>query len=214
MATSLFAEASMATRQSMKDRNPRWSRALPVLSSPRVTLRALRATDAPVLLQQFGSPNVSRYIVPPPSTLEGMREFIRWTHRARRQRGTSVFGVLPAGSTEVAGVMQLWKVERDFSVAECGFVLGERHWGSGVFTSGAHLLLGFAFDTLGVHRLEARAVVSNTRGNRALRKLGAVREGRLRGGFKHGAHYEDYVMWSVLAPHWRDRLIRSPRVRE
>jgi RimJ/RimL family protein N-acetyltransferase len=204
----------MAINQSMKDQPPRWSTGLPVLSSPLVTLRELRATDAPALLRQLRSPRVWRHIVPPPSTLDGMREFIRWTHRARRQRGTAVFGVFRSGDTDAVGVMQLWKVERDFSVAECGFVLGEGQWGSGVFASGAHLLLGFAFDTVGVHRLEARAVASNARGNRALRKLGAVREGRLRSGFKRGRNYEDYVMWSVLAPEWRDQLKRSRRVRK
>jgi RimJ/RimL family protein N-acetyltransferase len=188
---------------------PTWCRGLPVLSSPRVTLRELRAGDAPGLLPQLQSLSVRRYIAPPPSTIEELRTFIRWTHHARRQRRHLAFGVFPAGSTAAVGLMQLWKIESDFSVAECGFVLGEDHWGSGAFTSGARLLFEFAFNTLGVHRLEARAVASNARGNAALRKLGLTREGLLRSGFKNSEGYEDHVMWSILAPEWRDRLKSS-----
>ena len=45
------------------------------------------------------------------------------------------------------------------------------------------LVLTFAFDVVGVHRLEARAAVQNGRGNGALRKIGAVQEGILRKSF-------------------------------
>ena len=38
-------------------------------------------------------------------------------------------------------------------------------------------MLDFAFETVGVHRLEARSAVANGRGNGALRKMGAVQEG-------------------------------------
>ena len=51
------------------------------------------------------------------------------------------------------------------------------------------MVVDFAFDTLGVHRLEARAAVANGRGNGALRKIGAVQEGVLRKSFlKNGQH--------------------------
>jgi RimJ/RimL family protein N-acetyltransferase len=65
------------------------------------------------------------------------------------------------------------------------------------------MLLDFAFDVVGVDRLEARASVANGRGNGALRKLGAVQEGILRRSFFRGGEYHDQVMWSVLAEDWR-----------
>jgi RimJ/RimL family protein N-acetyltransferase len=63
--------------------------------------------------------------------------------------------------------------------------------------------MAFAFETIGVRRLEARAAVENGRGNAALRKVGAIPEGILRGAFvKDGVEY-DQVMWSVLATDWQ-----------
>ena len=71
----------------------------------------------------------------------------------------------------------------------------------------ARVFLDAVFGTLGVFRLEARALDANGRGNGVLRKLGATRESVLRGGFKHGDVISDHVMWSLLAPEWAERRI-------
>jgi RimJ/RimL family protein N-acetyltransferase len=68
---------------------------------------------------------------------------------------------------------------------------------------GARLVLDFAFDTVGVHRLEARSAVVNGRGNGALRKLGAVQEGVLRRSFRKDGSQMDQALWSILADDWR-----------
>jgi ribosomal-protein-serine acetyltransferase len=72
-----------------------------------------------------------------------------------------------------------------------------------VFLDGARLVVDFAFDVLGTHRLEARAAVKNGRGNGALRKLGAVQEGLLRRSFLRHGEYLDQVLWTILAEDWR-----------
>jgi RimJ/RimL family protein N-acetyltransferase len=66
-------------------------------------------------------------------------------------------------------------------------------------------VLPFVFEVLGVHRLEARASVTNGRGNGALRKLGAVQEGVLRRAFLRHGTYHDQVMWSLLRDEWQAR---------
>ena len=50
--------------------------------------------------------------------------------------------------------------------------------------------------------MEARAVVHNTRGNSALRKLGAVQEGVLRGSLLKDGKYLDQIMWSIVSQDW------------
>ena len=61
------------------------------------------------------------------------------------------------------------------------------------------MVVDFAFETLGVRRLEARAAVANGRGNGALRKIGAVQEGILRRSFLKNGQYLDQMLWSILA---------------
>ena len=75
--------------------------------------------------------------------------------------------------------------------------------GTGIFQEGAELVLRFAFETLGVHRLEARAALRNGRGNGALRKIGAVQEGVLRKSFLRNGEYLDQALYAIVEEDWR-----------
>ena len=105
------------------------------------------------------------------------------------------------------------QLDADFQNAEWGFVMGSAYWGTGLFADGARLVVDFAIDAIGVHRLEARAAVLNGRGNGALAKVGAVREAVLRQSFeRHGQHYDQHL-WAILASDWRAaRRVSTPSV--
>ena len=180
-----------------------WRQALPLLSGARVTLRELRRSDAPSLHATLTTDEVARFINPPPMTVAGFEKFIAWTHRERAAGNYVCFGVVPEGSENAIGLFQVRSLEPGFGTAEWGFILGQSFWGSGLFKAGARLVLDFAFKTLGVHRLEARAAVQNGRGSGALRKLGAVQEGILRRSFLRNGTYLDQLLWSILDDDWR-----------
>lgn len=180
-----------------------WWHDLPELVSDRVRVRELRLSDAPSLAETLASPQVSRYISPGPGSFVETEEFIVWARRARLAGRYICFGVVPPAATQAVGLFQLWPLDSSFRTAEWGFALGPRFWGTGLFEAGARLVTGFAFGTLGVVRLEARAAVDNARGNAALEKLGAVPEGVLRKCFLSNGEYRDHRMWSILADDWR-----------
>ena len=135
----------------------------------------------------------------------GFERFIDWTVRQRRAGTYACFAVTVGGDDTAIGIFQVRQLDSDFSTAEWGFALGSEFWGTGVFKESAELVLEFAFDTIGVHRLEARAAVRNGRGNGALRKLGAVQEGLLRRSFYRRGEYHDQALWAILDQDWRDR---------
>src|SRR5262249_29516537 len=64
---------------------------------------------------------------------------------------------------------------------------------------------------MGVHRLEARAVVGNARGNGALQKLGARPEGTLAFSFRRGEARDAQLMWGLQADEWRQQVLLRPR---
>jgi len=182
-----------------------WRQALPVLTSSQVTLRQLRASDAPSLCALLTTEEVSRFISPPPTTVDGFERFIAWTLR-QRQAGTYACFAVTVDSTDTAiGIFQLRELEPGFGTAEWGFAIGSAYWGSGVFQEGAELMVKFAFEVVGVHRLEARAAVKNGRGNGALRKIGAVQEGLLRKSFLKDGEYLDQALWTILHEDWTAR---------
>ena len=182
-----------------------WTQALPVLSGSMVALRELRASDAPSLLAMLATDDVARFISPPPTTVEGFERFIAWTHRERTAGNYVCFAVVPHGMTTAIGLFQVRQLEAGFGTAEWGFAIGSAFWGTGVFIDAARMVVDFVFDVIGTHRLEARAAMSNERGNGALRKLGAMLEGILRKSFLRNGEYLDQVLWSILDEDWKAR---------
>jgi ribosomal-protein-alanine N-acetyltransferase len=190
-----------------------WRQALPVLTGSMVTLRELRLSDAPSLLAMLATEEVARFISPPPTTVDGFERFIAWTHRERAAGNYACFAVVPHGMDTAIGIFQVRQLEPDFATAEWGFAIGSAFWGSGMFTDAARLVVDFAFDIIGAHRLEARAAIANGRGNGALRKVGAVQEGILRKAFLRNGEYLDQVLWTILDEDWRaQRVIWGARI--
>jgi ribosomal-protein-alanine N-acetyltransferase len=146
---------------------------------------------------------VARFISPPPTTVAAFERFITWTHAQRTAGAYACFAVTLKGFDAAIGIFQLRQLESGFSTAEWGFAIGSEFWGSGVFEEGAELVLKFTFETLGVHRLEARAAVANGRGNGALLKMGAVQEGILHKSFFNNGAYVDQVLYAILEDDWR-----------
>ena len=180
-----------------------WQKGLPVLSGAQVTLRELRASDAPSLFALLTTEEVTRFISPPPATVEGFVKFIAWTLRQRTAGTYACFAVTLKGSDTAIGIFQMRTMEPGFGTGEWGFAIGSPFWGTGVFKEAAELVLAFAFETVGVHRLEARSSVRNGRGNGALRKLGAVQEGLLRKSFLRNGEYLDQVLYAIVDDDWR-----------
>jgi ribosomal-protein-alanine N-acetyltransferase len=181
-----------------------WRSGLPVLTGGWVTLRELRKDDAASLFALLTTEEVARFISPPPSTVEGFEKFIEWAARQRTAGTYACFAVTLKGHDTAIGIFQIRGSETGgLETAEWGFAIGSAFWGTGVFQEGAEMLLEFAFDTLHVRRLEARAAVQNGRGNGALIKIGAVQEAILRKSFVKNGRTYDQVLFAILESDWR-----------
>jgi RimJ/RimL family protein N-acetyltransferase len=176
-----------------------WRGGLPTLTGGQVVLRELRSSDAASLFALLTTDEVSRFISPPPTSVEGFERFIAWTVRQRAAGAYACFAVTLQGYDTAIGIFQVRQLDAHFENAEWGFAIGSAFWGTGIFQTGAELVLEFTFKTLGVHRLEARAALLNGRGNGALLKLGAVQEAVLRRSFHKNGEYLDQALYAILA---------------
>src|SRR5687767_11113022 len=199
MATHLIAALPQPnSRIAPKTVANQWRAGLPVLQGEGFTLRELRMADATSLLSLLTTEEVTRFISPPPKTVEGFERFIAWAQRERDAGRYVCFAIVPDGYDTAVGLFQVRQLDSSFATAEWGFALAFEFWGSGLFMAGAELVIDFSFDTLGVSRLEARAAVENGRGNSALRKVGAVQEGVLRKSFLRNGRLLDQSLWAIL----------------
>jgi RimJ/RimL family protein N-acetyltransferase len=209
MATQLTPYATSSAATVASD----WREALPVLRGKGITLRELRVSDAASLLSLLTTEEVTRFISPPPTTIEGFERFIRWALHEREAGRYICFAVVPDGYDTAVGLFQVRQLDPMFGTAEWGFAIGSEFWGSGLFVAGAKLVIEFSFEVVGVHRLEARAAVQNGRGNGALRKIGAVQEGILRQSFLRGGKHLDQSLWAILDEDWyRSKAVWGQKV--
>ena len=187
-----------------------WRAGVTPFTSHHAAVRQLQLADAPSLLSMLAVDEVSRFMSPPPGTLVGFERFIEWARDEQAEGRHIAFAITPADRPDVAvGVIQLRQLTPDFQTAEWGFALGSPYWGTGLFVDAAEIAMAYAFEVVGVHRLEARAATINERGNGALAKLGAVRECVLRSSFLRNGRYLDQALWSIVRD---DRRKRSKAV--
>ena len=179
----------------------RWRASPPELRTGSIVLREVRPRDARALLVMFEDPEVAKFVAPGPRTLDEFRTFITWVRGERRAGRYLCFSAIDQKG-DAAGLFQLWPVEPGFRTAELGFAVARNLWGTGLFRQAAELVISFAFETLGVRRLECRAAAGNEAALRALKRLGAAREGTLREAFATPQGLSDYAMYSILAREW------------
>ena len=183
--------------------NARWRSEVPELTGVTVSLREVKLDDAQSLFDLLSAPEVSRFIHEPPTSIQAFERFITWAQDERCRGRFVCFGVVPHGMETAVGLIHVRRLDLGFDTAEWGFVFGSAFWGTGVFAESAELVLDFAFDVIGVTRIEARVAVPNGRGNGALRKVGAVQEGVLRKSFLRNGEYLDQTLWTILNDDWR-----------
>lgn len=179
-----------------------WRNALPVLRAGAATLRELRASDAPSLLQMLSTEEVSRFISPPPTTVAGFERFIAWAQQERNAGRYICYGIVPAGCQDAVGIIQVRQLGLSMEMVEWGFAIGSQFWGTGLFQTAARAVLEFMFAVLGTTRVEARSSILNGRGNGALQKMGATREAVLRKSFLRDGVFHDQVLWSIVSDDW------------
>jgi RimJ/RimL family protein N-acetyltransferase len=190
-----------------------WHFGLPTLAGEKVTLREVRESDAPALLAMLTTDEVAEFVSPLPRTVDGFVGFIAEAHHDRTRGNSFCYGVVPHGYEDAMGLFQVRQLEPGFGSAEWGFAIGSPFWGSGVFLDGARTVVDFSFGVVGVHRLEARSIASNGRGNAALRKVGATQEGILRRSFQRNGLFFDQILWSILKEDWRQsKAIWGPKL--
>src|SRR3954470_4574997 len=81
-----------------------WRTALPVMTGAKITLRELEITDAPSLFAMLTPEEVSRFISPPPTTVQGFEKFITWARAERAAGRYACFAVVPHGMKTAVGL--------------------------------------------------------------------------------------------------------------
>jgi len=140
---------------------------------------------------------VRRYLLSiVPYSQEEETQWIRRTWEERRAGTGYVFGIELNTSKQLIGVCSLDKVSTIHRGAELGIaIFSKLHWGQGLGTEAMHLLVGYGFSLLNLHRISLTCFDENLRAQHAYAKVGFQKVGRLRHAiFRNGEYHDLYVM--------------------
>ncbi|MFB6878991.1 GNAT family N-acetyltransferase [Streptomyces sp. NPDC056323] len=175
-----------------------------------VRLVPLSVDHAEALFPSASDPEVWRWMPRPrPDSLIQMRAMLsQMLADAARQ----CFAVQRLADGAVIGSTSLYELELAEGRAEIGATWFDRScWGGPYNAESKLLLLGHAFDDLGLARVALRTDDLNERSQRAMTRLGLVYEGTLRSHMvRQDGTRRDSLYYSVLADEWpslRDKLL-------
>ena len=97
------------------------------------------------------------------------------------------------------GNVYLLNIDKENSKAEYGIMLGdEAARGKGIGTKAAKLMLKFAFEELGLHRVYLRALEENDRAIKSYENAGFVKEGILKDDVCIDGWYRNIVWMAAV----------------
>ncbi|HWM93789.1 MAG TPA: GNAT family protein [Thermoanaerobaculia bacterium] len=175
-----------------------------ILEGPTIHLEPLSVDHAPGLWPHAGL-EVFHWLLDLPR--DGSYEAFRdWIGEIARKPASLTFAMVLAATGEPVGVSGYLDIRPDHRGIEIGRTwIGKAHQGSRVNPESKYLLFRHAFETLGAVRVQLKTDLRNVHSQRAIEKLGAVREGVLRHyQIRSNGEVRNTVMYSVVPEEWPD----------
>lgn len=173
-----------------------------ILQNSKVLLRPITRQDFPILGTLAADPSLWEYFTHDLSIKEDFEDWVKPALDGMRVQFsvTEKIGNKIVGSTAFGNYFQ-----RDQRI-EIGWTwLGREFHGSEINFEMKMLMLTYAFDTLGVKRVEIKTDVLNIPARRALQKMGIQEEGILRSHtLMTKGRRRDTIYYSVLENEWKD----------
>ncbi len=174
------------------------------LESERTLLRPLKPEDERELQEVANDDSLWIYGLSDLSVPGELNKYIRSAIKDREDGICAVWTVVDKRSGRIAGCTRLseisWRDER----GQIGWTWIAREFqGSGLNKDMKFLILTFAFETLGLNRIELKADERNHQSRQAILSIGATREGVLREHMKlHDGYIRNTVFYSILRSEW------------
>ena len=152
----------------------------PTLTTARLTLREVDPADARDVLIFRGDPEVQRFNSRPMTDISEALALIDTLRKWYLAQKGIHWGVTQHHDQRVIGLFSLHGLNRFHRRGSIGYDLAREFWGQGIASEAAQAVVRFAFEQLGLNRLEAVTISDNYRSVHLLERLGFTLEGTRR----------------------------------
>lgn len=177
-----------------------------VLEDEVVLLRPLEVTDVENLLDiSVNEPETWEYSLVRANGKENLQNYIQLALNARENKVEFPFIVFDKKSGKYAGSTRFYDINLPFKTLQLGYTwYGNDFRGTGLNKHCKYLLLQFAFEKLGMERVEFRADNNNQRSIAAMKSIGCKVEGVMRSHMptENSDLRRDSIILSILKDEW------------
>lgn len=171
----------------------------PVLETPRLILREIRADDTPAIFDLYADETIAARIgLDTFSSHAEAQEIIELVSSAYGEGRAIRWGVTLRGEDRVIGSCGFHRLSTRDRRAEIGYDLSPAYWRQGIMREALRAMVVFGFETMRLHRIEAMTYPANIASWRLLEALGFTCEGLLRDYVFLRDVFEDVKMYSLL----------------
>ena len=172
---------------------------IPTLRTERLTLRALRRPDAQDMYEYACDPEVTKFLLwSPHSSLSYTWEYLKYIENRYAVGDFFDWAVIDNESGKMIGTCGFAGIDTVNNSARLGYVLNPAYHGRGLATEASREVLRFGFDTLGLHRIDARFMEGNKASRRVMEKLGMTFEGFARDSMLVRGEYRTIGTCSII----------------
>lgn len=177
---------------------------MPRLIGQHVMLREYQSEDFSCIRQWVNDATVTRYLSTrfwaPQSTVD-TQEFL--SRMMQSSHNAYNFVIADAKDGRYIGQLDMFRVDWRLRQGEIGMVIASAEdRGRGFGTEALRLLSRFAFETLGLERIELEVHMHNAAAIRCYEKAGFVLEGIKRHAYYNDGAFSDLGMMSLLREDW------------
>ena len=176
-----------------------------ILKDNCILLRPLTAEDCDNLLPfSLNEPDLWQFSLVKVAGEENLKSYINDAIHDRAAGKTYAFIVFDRRSQEYAGSTRFYDIQISQKTLQLGYTwYGKKFQGTGLNKHCKFLLLQFAFEQLGMERVEFRADNNNKKSIAAMKSIGCVEEGVLRSNtLKSDGGRRDSIVLSILKSEW------------
>lgn len=171
---------------------------LPQSEHELVTLRAIEARDLPAWYGYLSLPSVFEHTSWNLASAQELAMHV-WEPEAFTPATPLRFAVALRGTNELVGTAGFHTVSPQNRSAELAYDLSPSVWSKGIATYIANLLVSWAHEHVGITRVQAAVLESNSRSARVLERCGFEREGLLRSYRLVRGRPGNFIMYAHVA---------------
>ena len=175
-----------------------------ILENERVRLQPMHQIDIDKL-QVFSveQPEIWKYSLQPANGLENLKSYMETALLSKKEEKSYPFIVFDKRSQQIAGSTRFYDFQKNQKTVQIGYTwYGKEFQGTGVNKQCKMLLLDFAFEELGIERVEFRADARNERSIAGMKSIGCKVEGILRSNCVTQEGRRDSIILSILRDEW------------